>query len=184
MYGFTYFPEELGLKNYIPKFSIHTTMTEEEYRNAVYTTRQRKRYFECGFSLIALIVAIFLGILRKNPIAFVAIICFIIYKYILKPLKFTKNHIAKMKDKYGTAEFDTYTFLLDNEIINYSPIDSCVYITFYQNYTYLYLKKDYLFICNDQALGQYIGYNNMQNRDELIEFLKNKCPGISVSKWY
>lgn len=178
------FPDETGVRIVEPLFSQTSSMDEELYRKAIFKTREkaRRRYNLIYIATIffALAYAVFERKIIGLGIAIAS--AFVLTRSIINPINLAKQHLQYLKDEYGTCDGQCCVFFLDDFLVFYDMISKATFSYSYDDLGYLYLKKDYLFICKHDSSGDYMAYKDMTDKKFIIDFLINKCKNIKILK--
>lgn len=179
-----HFPEEFDVKYEEPLFSFYTSMSEQEYKNAVYKTRERARFKDSFIFAATIILALIYSVWKKEGIGFgIAIVsAFILARNIINPINFTKKYFQNLKEKHGTCDSQNCVFFLNDFLVFYDMISKTTLGYSYDDFDYLYLKKDYLFISKHGNDGDYMTYKDMADKNFMINFLISKCKNIKILK--
>lgn len=181
---FVEFPDEIGIKNMKPVHTFHSAMTDAEFQHAVYYTRIRGRIVERIFLIILLTACLALYFSRHDAIfiATGALSSYWLSQNVLGPANRTKKIMADYRKYHGDAGMNDYILLFDDYLVVYDTIMTGWYTRHYDKYEIIYLKENYLFLCNYKAHGCYLTYRNMPDKNEIISFFKEKCPSLKTRK--
>lgn len=167
-----------------PDYHLHTFMNEEQYRDAVLNTRRRQRIIESVILGLIVAASIALCIIHRSFSYLGVGIAAGVFMFttLTRPKKFTEQHLAKLREKYGTFADDTELYFYSDRFVVYDRLRRLTGISLYDKYDFLYLKNDYLFLGTLNLSGYYMTYASMPDKDAFIAYIREKCKGMRVRK--
>ena len=167
-----------------PDFEFDSRFTEEESRDAIYKTRRRQRIGEdiaVGL-IIAVCIALMIFKHSFSCLGVAGAAGFFLVTNIIKPIKNTEKYVAEKVKAHGTCADDDHLLFFPEVFIVYDRIGRRVSTFGYDTQQFIYLKKDFLFVCNFRITGAFMSYKEMPDKDRFITYLREKCRGVRVRK--
>lgn len=167
-----------------PDFEFDSRFTEEESRDAIYGTRLRQRVCE-SIALGVIIAAWLVLMIWKRSFAGIGVAAasaYLMVANLVKPKKLTEKYVAEKREKCGTSADDDRIICFPEVFLVYDRIRRHCSSFSYSDRQFIYLKKDYLFVCGFNMTGTFMSYRDMPDKDRFIAYLREKCKGVRVRK--
>lgn len=160
-----------------PIYTAQCYMTEKQQRYAVRNTRNRARYKEYLILLIislTCIVLCFCG--YRNAVVGVVLGAMRIFQSEKRVRSIVEERIDFCNLFYGRADTSNTVNFYENsvECINHYNKDKA-FKSEYGEYEKIYVKADYLFLCDKKVRGIYVTFEG-NDKERIISILKEKCP--------
>ncbi len=167
-----------------PIYVIHTTMNEDELRQAILTARQRERIFECAALAVIGVLALLAELIFKevSVIGCTVLCAFLIIQRIADARQHTNQAIGKLHDHFGFARSEYTIWLFEERVLVYEHIWDVYRGYVYAHFIKVYQKKSFLFLCWEKRKGYFIRYADIPDHEKLIRFLKEKNPKMEIKK--
>ena len=179
-FTFAEYPREMGIDYCLPQRTVHSVISESDYPRFVYKTRFFTRLLlHMPFIVVSVLALIYL--FRTGDTKYVRPLMaslILLGVSIGRPIYFTVKHCKKLLAE-GKASENKWVCFYDSHFVIADMQYGGGRFYYYNSYEYVYLKRGYIFIGNrtngeDTLSGIYISTAAVENKDEFIEFIRQK----------
>lgn len=186
------YPKAMALPEPVFDLSVISEATEEKIEFIMYDTRRKRRIAERVMLILFIVLSVVLGVSavsggRLNRI-YITALCvatglLLLYRNIFIPRKVVRQTMENRRQKNCTGWRDFYGF---SDMVMYTDLKKKRgAILPYSMFKVIYVKKDYIFLCDrtekDHAAGHFVvtGEDNAK-KEALVRLLKEKLPDAEI----